>query len=599
VLQSDSLNFALGVNVAPDGAAALDIRAGATSDHSQRIKQISGQTGRLWRIENTSGQELIVLDSVGNLQSGNPGFVSGLSGWQVTPTGNAEFNNGRFRGELHATVMVFDEVSVRNGTELITPAGGALELDVTLVATGTPAIRNVRTTAFGDQDYLDYRTDSVTGSGTGITARTIENILSVKNPDTGHYQVFRAGEVLRMKVWTGSAIEETWLRVNSALDMGTYYAYFVQIMSGTLPVSYTAGAAAAGYGKSGEGAIRLSADDPYGPLIDIFTTGAAPWAGDIYPHVRLGRLDGVGVPGLSGIRQYGLALGANLADATKPYMFASNLGVRQYNIDSAWNDGTNDTARIEAGGRARFGTNVESPANTFLDINPALGLATFRGVAEFLAGSSGIANFSDANLDNIANGSTYARVNSTLISGGNIRVGVGTKDSTLNGFALDATEFVGQAGGVDQVVMGANGKIEAGFDGGVPAVTLDSEGIVVQATTVFSLNHDYAFRNNTGIYGGVRGAYNPTYGNQLAMVADTTGSRKPNVEMLANGSATYPGYARVYADAGGGSGLRAQIILQAGTYGSNTITLDADEITVIGELTAPGVLNFRSTAYGM
>ena len=45
--------------------------------------------------------------------------------------------------------------------------------------------------------------------------------------------------------------------------------------------------------------------------------------------------------------------------------------------------------------------------------------------------------------------------------------------------------------------------------------------------------------------------------------------------------------------------LRAQIILQAGTYGSNTITLDADEITVIGELTAPGVLNFRSTAYGM
>jgi hypothetical protein len=204
VLQSDSLNYALGVNVAPDGAAALDIRAGATSDHSQRIKQISGQTGRLWRIESTSGQELIVLDSVGDLQSGNPGFVSGLTGWQVTPTGNAEFNNGRFRGELHATVMVFDEVSVRNGTELITPAGGALELDVTLVATGTPAIRNVRTTAFGDQDYLDYRTDSVTGSGTGITARTIENILSVKNPDTGHYQVFRAGEVLRMKVWTGN-----------------------------------------------------------------------------------------------------------------------------------------------------------------------------------------------------------------------------------------------------------------------------------------------------------------------------------------------------------------------------------------------------------
>jgi len=489
-LQSDSLNYAIGINVTPTGAAALDVRAGATDDHSMRIKQIAAQTGRLWRIENTSGQELIVLDSVGNLQSGNPGFVSGLTGWQITPAGNAEFNNGRFRGELHATVMVFDEVSVRNGTELITPAGGALELDVTIVSTGTPAIRNVRTTAFGDQDYLDYRTDSVTGSGTGITARTIENILSVKNPDTGHYQVFRAGEVLRMKVWTGSAATDTWMRVNSAVDMGTYYAYFVEVMSGTLPVTYRAGSAAAGYGKSGEGAIRLSADDPYGPLIDIFTSGAAPWAGDTYPHVRLGRLDGVGVPGLSGIPQYGIALGTNLADSTLPYMYASNLGVKQYNISSEWSDGANTTVRIEAGGRARFGTNVDSTANTFLDINPALGLATFRGAIEVLSGSSGYANLTDKptlgslaagnNLDDVANGSTYARTNSTIISGGNIRVGSGTKDSSLNGWHIDSGEIVGQLAGADQVVLGTDGKITAGAG----TVTIDALGLRISQGTV-------------------------------------------------------------------------------------------------------------------
>ena len=132
-------------------------------------------------------------------------------------------------------------------------------------------------------------------------------------------------------------------------------------------------------------------------------------------------------------------------------MFASNLGVRQYNIDSAWNDGTNDTARIEAGGRARFGTNVDSPANTFLDINPALGLATFRGVAEFLAGSSG--------LDNIADGTNFAKTNATIISGGNIRVGTGVKDSTLDGWHIDSTEIVGQLDGADQVVLGTDGKI--------------------------------------------------------------------------------------------------------------------------------------------
>lgn len=325
-LQSDSANFAVGINVTPDGAAALDIRAGAISDHSQRIKQIAGQTGRLWRVENTAGQELIVLDSVGNLQSGNPGFVSGLTGWQVTPVGNVEFNNGRFRGELHATVFVFDEVNVRNGTDLITPAGGALELNATLSATGVEAIRNVRTLAFVDQDFLDYRTDSLTGSGVGITARSIENILSIKNPDTGHYKLFRPGETLRSKVWTGTSITDIWMLVNSAMDMGTYWAYFVQVVSGTLPVTLTAGAAVADYGLPGDGAIRLSADDPYGPLIDVFTRGVSPWNGaDIYPHVRMGRLDGVGVPGLSGILQWGIAGGANLADANSPYFVLSNL----------------------------------------------------------------------------------------------------------------------------------------------------------------------------------------------------------------------------------------------------------------------------------
>ena len=443
VLQSDSDNGVLGVNVAPAGAA-LDIRAGSVAHHSQRIRQIAGQTGRLWRIESTSGQELIVLDSAGNLQSGNPGFVSGLTGWQVTPVGNVEFNNGRFRGELHASVFVFDEVNVRNGTDLITPAGGALELDATLSTTGAPALRNVRTTAFADQDFLDYRTDSGTGSGTGVTARTIENLLAIKNPDTGHYKLFRPGEALRSKVWTGSGISDIWMRVNSALDMGTYWAYFVEIVSGTLPVTLTAGAAVAGYGLPGDGAIRLSADDPYGPLIDIFTRGAAPWNGaDLYPHVRLGRLDGVGLPGVSGITQWGMVAGANLADANSPYLVMSNLQQKMFKIASEWSDGVNTTARIEPNGRARFGVNVDSPANTFLDIDPGLGLATFRGAIEILAGSVPVGNISGLgalatvnNLDGVPDGSTYKRVTS------NEKTGAGRGYSSLDASGALVTKVV-------------------------------------------------------------------------------------------------------------------------------------------------------------
>jgi len=609
-LQSDSANGVLGVNVAPAGAA-LDVRAGNTAHHSQRIKQISGQTGRLWRIESTTGQELIVLDSVGNLQSGNPGFVSGLTGWQVSPNGNAEFNNGRFRGELHATVMVFDEVSVRNGTELITPAGGALELDAALVATGAPAIRNVRTTAFGDQDYLDYRTDSGTGSGTGITARTIENILSIKNPDTGHYKIFRAGEVLRSKVWTGAAVTDVWMRVNSALDMTTYYAYFVEIMSGTLPATMTAGAAVAGYGRAGEGAIRLSADDPYGPLIDIFTTGAAPWAGDLYPHVRLGRLDGVGVPGVSGILQYGIVLGSNLADATKPYMVASNLGVRQYNIDSTWNDGVNDTVKIEAGGRARFGTNVGGDATTFLDVNPALGLATFRGALEVVS-ATGYGNFSDkptlgtlaagSNLDDVPNGSTYARVNSTIISGGNIRVGSGTKDSTLNGFNIDSGEIVGQAAGVDQVVMGTDGKIYAGAG----VVTLDSGGFHVATTPgvneVAGYKFDYSGSYDSGMWG-----YAESTSSALKLGPNinlSTGRAKRDINAWAyfsaegGASAGKTAYVEICARKNAAPYVGALIALDDNytTAGKTRILIQADFLRIAGETYFDNVLNIRSTA---
>ncbi len=500
VLRVDATNKAIGVNVTPDGAAALDIRAGTTSDHSQRIKQISGQTGRLWRVESTSGQELIVLDSVGNLQSGNPGFVSGLTGWRITPTGDAEFNDGKFRGELHATVFVFDEVNVQNGTNLITPHGGKLELDVTLSATPINVNRNVETTAFVDQDYLNVETTAFVDQNY-LDSQIVENRLHVSNPNTGHYKLFLIGEVLRMKVWTGSAITDTWLKVNSARDEGTHWSYAVTVVSGSLPHTYAAGAAVAGYGEPGDGAIRISADDAYGPLIDIFTTGAEPWVADLYPHVRLGRLDGVGVPGVSGVKQWGMVAGANLADANSPYMVMSNLQQYMYKVKSEWHDGLNVTARIEPHGRARFGTNVDNPLTTFLDIDPVSQLATFRGAVEVLSGTipSGVVSGLGAlaakstvtygtgdvtgfgtlaavnnSLDNITPG-TLSAVNSTLITGGNIRVGSGTKDSNLNGFHIDAGEIVGQAGGVDQVVFGTDGAIGFGAGNG----RLDAGGLTL------------------------------------------------------------------------------------------------------------------------
>ena len=67
-------------------------------------------------IENENDDMLIVLTKQGDLESGNPGFVSGQTGWQISYKGDAEFNNLFVRGELHATVFVADEMHATGGT---------------------------------------------------------------------------------------------------------------------------------------------------------------------------------------------------------------------------------------------------------------------------------------------------------------------------------------------------------------------------------------------------------------------------------------------------------------------------------------------------
>jgi hypothetical protein len=63
------------------------------------------------------------LTGGGDLESGNPGFVSGQTGWQMTAAGDLEANNGRFRGELHATTFVADEMHAVGGTVLVKTTG--------------------------------------------------------------------------------------------------------------------------------------------------------------------------------------------------------------------------------------------------------------------------------------------------------------------------------------------------------------------------------------------------------------------------------------------------------------------------------------------
>jgi len=466
------------VNAAYDSTAALKVQSVANDDITLFLKQKSGQTARMWRVEDSAGQELIVLDSQGNLQSGNPGFVSGLTGWQIQPVGNAEFNNAWIRGELHASIFVMDEFHASGGTLVVAPAA-KLENDATVyTTTGVSQVIDLRTTSVsGSGSQLDLRTTSVSGSGTQLTVRWVQNYFDITDPPSGHAMVFSYGDTLRCKSLgnpgVGIDLYDIWGTVTLVEDMTDYYRYYYQRQSGgSNGIIIPAGTAIISYGIEGDGRILLTADQSYAPYIDIFTSGAQPWNGDIVPHTRLGRLDGVGLPGVSGVPQYGMVTSTDLSDATAPYIINSNLQMFSYNVDSEWHNG-NPTARITSGGAFKLGTDIDNASTTGLDFNPTTGALTIgsaaypgsvsvTGIITVEAGSSGIGTFSDANLDNIANGTTYGRINNTIIGGGYIRVGSGTKDSTLNGWYFDNTEIVGQASGVDQVVMDTSGKMIAG-----------------------------------------------------------------------------------------------------------------------------------------
>ena len=351
---ADVDNRRIGVNKTP-GGATLDMVAYSNADHTQRIKQKSGQTGRLWRIEDTSGNELIVLDSQGNLQSGSPGFYSGLTGWQITPTGTAEFNNVWVRGELHASVFVKDEVHISGGTLLVT-TGAKLysdaEIDSTTVDTETLQFEQ----GSGLEDW-----EVEQGAGTEVLeVEAVFNYIEIEDSPTGPGFYFDEGEVVRSKTEVDTGITDFWFTVAGGVQMDGYQRYSVLKQSGT-DGTLPAGAGLASYKQEGDGLIMLTSDLNYAPYMDVFTVGPNVWsgaAGAIVPHVRVGRLDGVGVTAVSGIKQYGIIAGTDLSNANSPYLVASNLQLGLYRVNLTLNDGTNDTGQWTAEGNLTIGTNI-------------------------------------------------------------------------------------------------------------------------------------------------------------------------------------------------------------------------------------------------
>ena len=332
----------LGVGIAPNTSAAAYIRAKATDDYSILLKQLSGQTADMWRVEDTAGNPLIRLTGGGDLESGTPGFTSGQTGWQIAANGDAEFNDVFVRGELHATTFVADEMHATGGT-----------LAVMTVAKVAPAV--------GGSD------NTLPSTGSSFT-------LNVQaSYDTG-LCYFSANDVIRIKtmgeIASGGSLDlyDIYLTVTSVGsqagrdlangEAGYHPLTCVRRYGGATGFVIPAGSAAVRWAKVSQGSgytggIILTSDLQYSPYIDIFTvdatqTGATWQSAPVTPkpRVRVGNLRGV--LGKSA-DEWGMAAGTDLSDATTAarYIVASDLGLDLRNIDLSIYSGADKVIGLE------------------------------------------------------------------------------------------------------------------------------------------------------------------------------------------------------------------------------------------------------------
>jgi len=309
----------------PSRRGALTVQPKDANQQGFVLEQKAGQSAPLWRVYDSSGNDLILLTNAGDLESGDPGFVSGLTGWQITHTGNAEFWNATIRGELHTSVFVADEMHATGGTNVLLTAG--------IVADPGSSGNNV----MGGTD-IQFTLRMQASWDTGASYFSVNDVIRCK---------FMGDDGGGLDLW------DVYLEVDSvgsvqSRDMGNgdpgYFAMQVTRRSGgasglEIPAG-TAGVLWGNISGSGySGAILLTSDLSLSPYIDIFTIDNSvtydPWESQgITPRVRLGNLDGV----LGLTEQWGIAFGGDLSDTSVGYGVFSDLQAGLFGITQEWWD---------------------------------------------------------------------------------------------------------------------------------------------------------------------------------------------------------------------------------------------------------------------
>jgi hypothetical protein len=481
----------------PDGSSALKVTAAAVGDYTLYLKQLGSQTADILRIEDSAGAALLLVQEDGDLESGAIGFVSGLSGWQITAAGNAEFDNLVARGEFHASVFVMDEFLVHNGTSVLVKSGGKLLNAATSLTTATT---HTRTTAASD-------TRTTAALDTRV-ALSISFTIDMEDPETGHAQLFSVGDILRVKDWTGSAVYDNWLIVTSIIDNTTYFSYVVYKVSGTA-TTLPKGAMVVDYGQSGDGGIISTAALSGAPYQDVFSINSTPWASGITGHLRTGKITGVG----SAVGTWGMVGGTDLSDTTldAKQFEISDSGVYLHNIDVAIYDSSNNQrVSLTSAGVLKLGTDVGATATTGFSFDPVgntvtIGSASYTGTVTIYGGGTftGALSAATGSFSGAITASSGSISGPLTMSGASSSISIGATPPTSatvgTGIWLDITGLHGLASNVVQAKFDAvTGKITAGAE----AVTLDALGITVKVASgevsVGGASNSIDFTNSAG-----------------------------------------------------------------------------------------------------
>jgi hypothetical protein len=152
-----------------------------------------------FRLKDNGDAEFDDITARGTLSS--PNFSSGPSGqgWQINRAGDATFNNGLFRGELHTSVFVKDSINATNGNLVVTNAT-VLASDVAVSDTSIV----VKEAVFSVGDRVRIKPDVTRSEYMSIDSANGTTYGVTRNLDGSGANSFQAGDAV---VGQGSRVE--------------------------------------------------------------------------------------------------------------------------------------------------------------------------------------------------------------------------------------------------------------------------------------------------------------------------------------------------------------------------------------------------------